>query len=261
MKSKSPVPVAILVRVSTKKQETARQVQELTAYAESKGYRVVEVCRETITGDSDRDQREGLQRVEELAAAGKIQKVLVHEISRLGEAQQHHAPVCRGARWPRCFALLARSGNRNAAAEREAKSGSGHHARPVGRNGAQRIRDVESAHRLGTGRSAAPRARSSAGRKELRCRSRVSSEASGHRQATQRHAIPFGMSLRSPARAPQRSSASVPLLSGERFFWVVSVYAARGTGRGSSCEHPPFFPRWISAFGILPDKKGGCCRF
>lgn len=82
MKTKS-VPVAILVRVSTSKQETARQVHELTVYARSKAYTVVEVCRETISGDSGSDEREGLKRVEELAAAGKIRKVLVHEISRL----------------------------------------------------------------------------------------------------------------------------------------------------------------------------------
>ena len=79
----NPVPVAILVRVSTSKQETARQVQELTHYADSKGYVVVEVCRETISGDSASDERKGLQRVEELAAAGKIRKVLVQEISRI----------------------------------------------------------------------------------------------------------------------------------------------------------------------------------
>ena len=79
----NPVPVAILVRVSTSKQETARQVRELTHYADSKGYLVVEVCRETISGDSASDERKRLQRVEELAAAGKIRKVLVHEISRI----------------------------------------------------------------------------------------------------------------------------------------------------------------------------------
>jgi len=79
----NPIPVAILVRVSTSKQETARQVRELTHYADSKGYAVVEVCRETISGDSASDERKGLQRVEELAAAGKIRKVLVHEISRI----------------------------------------------------------------------------------------------------------------------------------------------------------------------------------
>jgi DNA invertase Pin-like site-specific DNA recombinase len=76
-------PVAILVRVSTVKQETARQVSELQAYAESKNYEVVEICEETISGTVEDGERHGLRRVEELARAGKIMKVLVHEISRV----------------------------------------------------------------------------------------------------------------------------------------------------------------------------------
>src|ERR1051325_10868666 len=76
-------PVAILVRVSTSKQETARQLAELAHYADSKGYSVVEVCEETISGAADSDERHGLNRVEELAQAGTIRKVLVHEISRI----------------------------------------------------------------------------------------------------------------------------------------------------------------------------------
>jgi Site-specific recombinases, DNA invertase Pin homologs len=78
-----PVPVAIIVRVSTSKQETARQLAELTHYANAKGYAVVEVCKETISGSADSDERHGLRRVEELAEAGKIRKVLVHEVSRI----------------------------------------------------------------------------------------------------------------------------------------------------------------------------------
>jgi DNA invertase Pin-like site-specific DNA recombinase len=46
--SVTKTPVAILVRVSTVKQETARQVSELRAYADTKNYEVVEVCEETI---------------------------------------------------------------------------------------------------------------------------------------------------------------------------------------------------------------------
>ena len=76
-------PVAILVRASTVKQETARQVSELRNYADNKGYEVVEVCEETISGTAENGQRHGLRRVEELARTGKIKKVLVHEISRL----------------------------------------------------------------------------------------------------------------------------------------------------------------------------------
>jgi len=80
---KTNIPVAILVRVSTQKQETARQLTELTHYAATKGYSVIEVCKETVSGDADADARHGLKRVEELAEAGKIRKVLVHEISRI----------------------------------------------------------------------------------------------------------------------------------------------------------------------------------
>jgi DNA invertase Pin-like site-specific DNA recombinase len=77
------IPVAIVVRVSTVKQETARQVRELSDYAAAKGYNVVEVCRETLSGSADQADRHGLHRAEELARTGKIKKVLVHEISRV----------------------------------------------------------------------------------------------------------------------------------------------------------------------------------
>jgi DNA invertase Pin-like site-specific DNA recombinase len=83
MSKKSSIPVAILVRVSSSKQETRRQLHELTAYAEGKRYRVVEVCGETVSGDAAEDERAALHRIVELAESGKIQKVLVHEISRI----------------------------------------------------------------------------------------------------------------------------------------------------------------------------------
>ena len=77
------IPVAILVRVSTSKQETDRQVSELTVHAHAKGYEVVEVCREEVSGMAIGSARHGLIRVEELARSGTIRKVLVHEVSRL----------------------------------------------------------------------------------------------------------------------------------------------------------------------------------
>jgi DNA invertase Pin-like site-specific DNA recombinase len=78
------VPVAILVRVSTLKQETARQVSELRAVAKAKGWDVVEVCEELgVSGRADESERHGLQRVEALATEGNIKKVLVHEVSRV----------------------------------------------------------------------------------------------------------------------------------------------------------------------------------
>jgi DNA invertase Pin-like site-specific DNA recombinase len=81
--SGSPIPVVILVRVSTIKQESSRQVAELQAYADQQAYRVLEVCGETVSGRADDGQRHALRYVEELARNHKIKKVLVHEISRL----------------------------------------------------------------------------------------------------------------------------------------------------------------------------------
>ena len=78
-----PIPVAILVRVSTKQQETARQVSELCTYATQRGYHVVEVCEEHVSGAASESEREGLARVLELGRLGKIKKVLVHEVSRV----------------------------------------------------------------------------------------------------------------------------------------------------------------------------------
>jgi DNA invertase Pin-like site-specific DNA recombinase len=77
------MPVAILVRVSTSLQNSDRQKSELLAYAETKGFDVVEVVEETISGRASANDRTGLKRVEELVEAGAIKKVLVHEVSRI----------------------------------------------------------------------------------------------------------------------------------------------------------------------------------
>jgi DNA invertase Pin-like site-specific DNA recombinase len=81
--SAAKLPVAILVRVSTLKQENDRQISELQAYAAAKGFEVVEICEEKVSGNADEVDRHGLHRAEELARAGMIKKVLVHEVSRL----------------------------------------------------------------------------------------------------------------------------------------------------------------------------------
>jgi len=83
VRQRKKTPVVILVRVSTVRQETDRQISELRSYAKAKGYHVVEVCRETISGTANGDDRHGLKRAEQLAIEGKVKKVLVHEISRL----------------------------------------------------------------------------------------------------------------------------------------------------------------------------------
>lgn len=78
-----PMPVAILVRVSTQKQETDRQVTELEAVAKAKGWAVVEVITEHGVSGSSKN-RPGLARAMELARQGAVRKVLVHEVSRIG---------------------------------------------------------------------------------------------------------------------------------------------------------------------------------
>lgn len=78
------VPVAIVIRASTSRQVTDRQERELRAVAREKGWEVVDVIIETISGRAEADARLGLKRAEDLAEQGKIQKVLVHEVSRLG---------------------------------------------------------------------------------------------------------------------------------------------------------------------------------
>lgn len=80
----SQTPVAILVRVSTAKQEVARQISELRAHAEAKGWSVVAVCEElAVSGCAQESERHGLAEVLGLARTGNIKKVLVHEVSRL----------------------------------------------------------------------------------------------------------------------------------------------------------------------------------
>lgn len=81
----NPIPVAILVRVSTAKQETDRQTTELEAVAASRGWKVVEIVREQGVSGSSK-ARPGLARVIELAEAGAIRKVLVHEVSRVARS-------------------------------------------------------------------------------------------------------------------------------------------------------------------------------
>lgn len=81
--AESKTPVAILVRVSTAKQETDRQIAELEAVAKAKGWHVAETIREHGVSGSSKI-RPGLDRALELARQGEIRKVLVHEVSRIG---------------------------------------------------------------------------------------------------------------------------------------------------------------------------------
>lgn len=77
------IPVAILVRVSTSKQEVTRQISELEAVAAANGWEVVETLQETVSGNANLEDRPALRRIVQLGDTGKIKKLLVHEVSRL----------------------------------------------------------------------------------------------------------------------------------------------------------------------------------
>lgn len=83
MKTKQKIPVAILVRVSLARQETDRQVFELREVSEKNEWQVIEVIQESISGAASDSDRAGIERAMELARAGEIRKVLVHEVSRV----------------------------------------------------------------------------------------------------------------------------------------------------------------------------------
>lgn len=76
--------VALLTRVSTVDQSNDRQITELKAYAADKNYEIIEIITETISGAKKNEERKGLQQILELASKKKINKVLIHEVTRLG---------------------------------------------------------------------------------------------------------------------------------------------------------------------------------
>ncbi len=82
-REKEKTPVAILVRVSTARQETDRQVRELMEVATANGWEIVEMIREQVSGNAAESDRAGIEQAMELARAGLIKKVLVHEVSRV----------------------------------------------------------------------------------------------------------------------------------------------------------------------------------
>ncbi len=90
MATKKTPRAAILVRVSSKKQDTTRQVTELKKAAVSMGWEVVSIIHETMSGSAGNGggwdlakEREALERTLALAEAGEIDKVMVHEVSRV----------------------------------------------------------------------------------------------------------------------------------------------------------------------------------
>lgn len=76
--------VCLFIRVSTNKQDTDRQLLELTDYCKSHNYIVAKKIATTIAGTKTKIDRPDLQELFESAKRKEFQKVIVTEISRLG---------------------------------------------------------------------------------------------------------------------------------------------------------------------------------
>jgi DNA invertase Pin-like site-specific DNA recombinase len=78
------VNCVIFCRVSTLIQDTERQTSELNDYANKMGYNLVAVFEEQISGAKKNKDRPELMKLIALIDEGKVNKVLVWELSRLG---------------------------------------------------------------------------------------------------------------------------------------------------------------------------------
>lgn len=80
------IQVAIFGRTSTQEQDYQRQVVDMKNVADKFNYEVVSVITEKISGAKKNEERLGVQQLLDEARAGKFQKVLVTEVSRIGRS-------------------------------------------------------------------------------------------------------------------------------------------------------------------------------
>jgi len=76
--------VALLVRVSTDKQDYQRQIVELTQYCSKVGWEVTETFANKVSGAKKNEDREEVQSLIEYVKTNEIRRVVCLEISRLG---------------------------------------------------------------------------------------------------------------------------------------------------------------------------------
>lgn len=76
--------VALLIRVSTDHQSTLRQEEELSNLCLEKNWKIVAKVMNKESGMKNSDDLVGLQEIKKLVEKGKIDKILVSEISRVG---------------------------------------------------------------------------------------------------------------------------------------------------------------------------------
>jgi DNA invertase Pin-like site-specific DNA recombinase len=76
--------VVILSRVSSYIQDNQRQIDELTQYSKQKGWNILRVFEEKISGSKTNDERPVLTNLIKYVNSNKVDKVLTWELSRIG---------------------------------------------------------------------------------------------------------------------------------------------------------------------------------
>ena len=74
----------IYTRVSTNVQDYQRQIDELQQFASSRGWNVLQVFSEKVSGVKKNEERQELQSLMSYISTHNVEKVLVWELSRLG---------------------------------------------------------------------------------------------------------------------------------------------------------------------------------
>ena len=76
--------IALYIRISKAdgSQDTSRQFSQLRSFAKEQGWKIIEEIEEHISGK--KTNRSGTQKLINLAKSNQIQKILIHEVSRLG---------------------------------------------------------------------------------------------------------------------------------------------------------------------------------
>lgn len=86
--------VVLLHRISTEMQNLQRQRDELEELCAQKGWIVVETLEEIGSGSKDYKKRTSIDRILSLAESGKIDRVVVQELSRLGRRTGQSISLC-----------------------------------------------------------------------------------------------------------------------------------------------------------------------
>jgi len=93
-KANKKIKVLQLVRVSLEGQKNKRQLEELDIVCNKNNWSVVEVITEVGSGSKKNKDRTSIRRILELAKKSKIDKVIVHELSRLGRRTGESVSLC-----------------------------------------------------------------------------------------------------------------------------------------------------------------------